>query len=195
MGHRPATATTSRTRRHRYIGSAIILGSLTPFAHGLSPQPENPTLQSGIQPPSILPTEPVPDRSFSSPPLPTDECCGYLNFPACTTYDYATGSRVHSCYSDGHPTIGAIRTLDRGYVCQTCGYPAQPACECTHTNSAVNPCDHGVTHWCLYGPEFTAIPAANGQHLCMRNETGAQPTRARRCACACRMQATLMHTP
>jgi hypothetical protein len=119
-----------------------------------------------------------------APPPPPDSCCGLLNYAACTDFEEETGYTIHGCFSDGQPTIGAVATgSDGAYECQVCGKPGGPACECTHDNDNNDedstperyglPCDEGMAHWCLDGPDFITVETELGLWKCMHNETDA----------------------
>ena len=104
--------------------------------------------------------------------LQGDPNCGGLNQLACYSTD-AAGNEVHSCFSDGKPTIGAVQmTADALYTCQVCGGPEGPACECTNDNEAVatSPCEQGLTHWCL-GEGFEAVASPDGLWKCEATAT------------------------
>ena len=85
--------------------------------------------------------------------------CGKVGMPACLVYNETTGMTAHACYSDSHPTIGAVQhSIDGPYVCEMCGVPNRHACECTHDNPSSydpfsRPCATGLAHWCFFEPQ------------------------------------------
>ena len=69
-----------------------------------------------------------------------------------------------------HPGLGGE------YRCMACALPQQRACECTHGNyferwrKAPQPCARGVTHWCLFEPEYVA-KEEDGLFWCRHNSS------------------------
>lgn len=114
------------------------------------------------------------------------ECCGHLDEPACTKYDVTTGWTTHSCFSNGLPTVGAVKLVTSdNYTCQICGRPQDPACECTQDNAANEhdhaaaghyslPCGQGLSYWCLNGPQYSPVPDADGRWICKHNDSTAE---------------------
>merc|ERR1719240_1070036 len=108
--------------------------------------------------------------------------CGRICMPACIEVNETTGVTAHSCYSDSHPTVGAVLHSVKGvYVCEMCGVPNRHACECTHDNNSTaamdpfnRPCEHEVTHWCFFEPQYVVTPTSDGLYWCMANETNAE---------------------
>jgi hypothetical protein len=109
--------------------------------------------------------------------------CGQLGQPSCTNNDPTTGFTIHTCASQGHPTVGAVPTTTPGnYTCAICGEPDAPACECTHDNlynpqqTTVDryprPCTGQMTHWCRYQPQYVAQILNDGYRFeCHHNDT------------------------
>ena len=84
----------------------LVAASFALSAHGYSPQPVG-ALSSDVD---------------------TREYCGRLGLPACVSEE-GGNIIVHSCFSDGHPTVGAVDT-NGTYMCVLCGEPNLYACEC-----------------------------------------------------------------
>ena len=138
--------------RDRFTFTLLLL--LLPRAHAKAILREAATLQ---------------DREAAT--LQGDPNCGGLNQLACYSTD-AAGNEVHSCFSDGKPTMAPQMTADALYTCHVCGGPEGPACECTNDNEAVatSPCEQGLTHWCL-GVGFEAVASPDGLWKCEATAT------------------------
>jgi len=106
------------------------------------------------------------------------EACGLPGIAACTTVQ---GDRtIHSCQSNSSSpvTIGALNTDTTSgvYMCTACARPNQRSCECTHEvqqfpTEGIDrmPCDNGLTHWCLYEPQFVVTLESDGLYYCRHN--------------------------
>lgn len=116
----------------------------------------------------------------------TGEDCGSVSQPACLEIGDAQGNAIHSCQSDGHPTVGAVPSSAKGdnhtYVCEVCGEPNGPACECTETeeraadnlldaNATMAPCAGVTSHWCRFGPQYIAAQSVDGLYHCVHNDS------------------------
>ena len=70
---------------------------------------------------------------------------------------------------------GALPDTTGKYKCIPCSRPNQRACECTHEavgefmSDPPRPCDLGLTHWCLYEPEYVVTTGSDGLEYCMHN--------------------------
>ena len=123
----------------------LVAASFALCAHGYSPQPVG-ALSSDVD---------------------TREYCGRLGLPACVSEE-GGNIVVHSCFSDGHPTVGAVDT-NGTYMCVLCGEPNLYACECTHDNNSTLPdhyslpCSDGLSHWCLYYPQYVVTEETDGR--------------------------------
>lgn len=124
----------------------------------------------------------------------SDVCCGHINEPACVMHVPETDIIVHSCFSEGLPTIGAVPINSTYYMCMVCGRPHGFACECTFDNpynlhdhapkgTYEPPCTNGLQHWCLHGPTYypEADEMFGGAIKCMRNTTAEQLQQEQNC--------------
>jgi len=168
-----------------YVAPQGAAPSLTAAGHSESPPPPSPTPPAGHHDEDHHHHDGEDSDAAASPP-PAPSNCGYQGQTACTYQDDA-GDTINSCYSDGHPTVGAVPTMnmssgDISYSCEECGRPFEHACECTHDDAGsgeatdavyVNPCDiNGMGHWCLFQPQYIAtVDESNGFYYCVHNDT------------------------
>jgi len=105
--------------------------------------------------------------------------CGLAGGDACVSHQ--GDMTVHSCASTpGSVTLGAVNIDTQGevYKCLACARANTRACECTHEELTTplpgvdhNPCWKGITHWCLYEPQYVVAKDDDGLYYCRHNAT------------------------
>lgn len=103
-------------------------------------------------------------------------CGGPGQAPCTSVVDEIT---INSCFSATKgTTIGALPTASdgTGYKCLPCSLPTQRACECTDEAADsegvhIPPCASGLSHWCLFEPQYIAQTATDGLVYCVHNAT------------------------